>query len=90
MAFMNERDIKRLEDYFSSLELEDRVIIQYSFEGDINKPKYLLLRVVENKNIRGLRIGSFGLDTTSLKDIAKKGFKIAIFKSIDNTLKDNQ
>lgn len=85
---MNEKDIKRLEDYFSSQ--KDEFIIQYSYKGDINKPKLLLLRVVENGNIRGQKLGPHGLDTTSLKDIARKGFKIANFKSIDDVLKDNQ
>lgn len=85
---MDEEKVKQLEDYFSLLELKDGVIIQYSFEGDINPPKYLLLRVVENGNIRGQRLGPHGLlDTTSLKDIAKKGFKIANFKGIDEVLK---
>jgi len=82
---MNKKDIKKLEDYFSSL--EGVVIIQYSFEGDINPPKYLLLRVVENGNIKGQKLGSYGLDTTSLKDIAKKGFEIANFKKLEEILK---
>jgi len=82
---MDEKKIKQLEDYFSSL--EGVVIIQYSFEGDINPPKYLLLRVVENGNIRGQKLGPCGLDTTSLKDIAKEGFKIAKFRGIEEVLK---
>lgn len=87
MTFMDEKDIKRLEDYLSSLELKKGVIIQYSFEGDINKPKYLLLCEVENGNVRGQKLGPYGLDTTALKDIARKGFKIANFKTIDELLK---
>ena len=84
---MDEEKVKQLEDYLSSLELKDGVIIQYSFEGDINKPKYLLLCEVENGKVRGQKLGPYGLDTTSLKDIAEKGFKIANFKGIEKVLK---
>ena len=83
---MDKKDIEQLEDYFSSL--KDEVIIQYSFEGDMNKPKYLLLRKIGNGKVRGQRLGPYGLDTTSLRDIAKKGFKIASFKTIDEVLKE--
>ncbi len=82
---MDKKDIKQLEDYLSSLKGE--VIIEYSFEGDINEPKYLFLYEVENGKVRGQKLGPYGLDTTSLKDIAEKDFKIANFKRIDEVLK---
>ena len=82
---MDEKDIKQLEDYLSSL--KGVAIIQYSFKGDINEPKYLLLSEVENGKITGQKLGPYGLDTTFLRDIAKKGFRIANFKTIDEVLK---
>ena len=87
MVFMDEKDIKWLEDYLSSLELKDEVIIKYSFEGDINKPKYLLLYKTENGKVQGQLLGPYGSNVVSLKDIAKKGFKIAKFKRLEKVLK---
>ena len=89
MAFMDEKDIKQVEDYLSSLELKDGVIIQYSFEGD-DRPKYLLLYKTENGNIIGQLLGPHGARVEPLKDIAKKGFKIANFKGIEKVLKKSK
>lgn len=85
---MDEEKVKQLEDYLSSL--KGGVMLEYSFEGDINKPKLLLLYRAKNGKITGQKMGPHGLDTTSLRDIAEEGLKIAIFKSIDDVLKDNQ
>lgn len=85
---MDKEYIKQVGNYLSSL--EGGVIIQYSFEGDRNKPKYLFLYKTENGRVHGLLLGPFGQRVEPLEYIAKEDFKIAIFKSIDDTLKDNQ
>jgi len=82
---MDKKDIKQVEDYLSSLKQE--VIIKYSFEGDINEPKYLLLYKTENGKVQGQLLGPYGANVVPLEYIAKKDFKIAKFRGIEEVLK---
>ena len=83
---MNDKEIKRLEDYLSSLKGE--VIIKCSSTYFDNKSDYLLLSKIENGKMRGQILGPYGATIISLDILAKEGFEIANFKGIKKVLKE--
>jgi len=85
MAFMDEKKIKQLEDYFSSLKNE--FIIKYPSPHDNEKPQYLIVVKVENGKVRGQISGPYGPAIIPLDYLIEKGFEIANFKGIKKVLK---
>ena len=82
MVFMDEKDIKRAEDYLS---LKKRVMIKYSL-GD-GKSRYAILVKTGHRKIIVQQLGDYGRTIIELEDIAKEDLEIANFEEIGEFLK---